>query len=144
MKKTYPLTIFYDGGCAVCAAEMAHYSRHNPSQRLRFVDISGPGFSAGKYGRSDREFMRRLHVQTANGAFATGVDAFLLIWNAYPRGTFYPLLGKIIGLPGVLSMARAGYSLLARFRHLLPGRKDCGSGICLRPSDDPKRIDKDD
>lgn len=129
--ENYPLEIFYDGSCVVCSSEMEVYRRRNPEQRLRFTDISSADFAAEEYGRSQQQFMAELHVRAADGRFFTGVDAFLVLWQAFPSGSLYRLLGGLVALPGVHLAARTGYRLFARYRHLLPKRvDDCAAGTC--------------
>jgi predicted DCC family thiol-disulfide oxidoreductase YuxK len=127
----YPLEIYYDGNCSVCSAEIATYRRRNPQQRLEFIDIRGVDFSALSYGKTEAEFLAKLHVRDARGEFATGVDAFLLIWQAFPDGSRYRRLAAVVGLPGIKGLARCGYFLFARYRRLLPKARDgCRGGIC--------------
>jgi len=131
MLPTYPLEIFYDGSCLVCSKEIEVYRHNNPQGRLKFVDIRAADFSAEDYGKPRDEFLSKLHVLDAQGRFATGVDAFLLIWQAYPSGSRYRLLAGVIGLPGIKLLARWGYAIFARNRHLLPQRKPgCADGTC--------------
>lgn len=120
MSEFYPLTIFYDGSCRICEREMRVYRRSNPSRRLVFVNISHDDFVPEEYGKSMDDFAARLHVRDAQGNFSTGVDAFLVIWNAYPPGSFYPLLSRIVAFPPLLILARMGYALFARYRPRLP------------------------
>lgn len=128
---TYPLEIFYDGSCLVCSREMELYRRRNPQQRLVFIDISRDDFCAEEYGRSQQQFMAALHIRDAGGRFSTGIDAFLVLWRAFPSGSLYRLFGGVISLPGVHLASRFGYALFARYRHLLPQRSDdCESGTC--------------
>ena len=131
MAVAFPLEIFYDGSCAVCSAEMQVYRRRNPQNRLRFTDISTADFEPEHYGKSLNEFMAMMHVREANGKFATGVEAFMLIWQAFPDGSLYRLCSALIGLPGINLLSRCGYSLFARYRYLLPKKAgDCESGTC--------------
>jgi predicted DCC family thiol-disulfide oxidoreductase YuxK len=75
--------------------------------------------------------MAQMHVRDANGSFYTGVDAFMTIWQAYPSGSLYRMLSALVGLPGINLFTRLGYSVFARYRHLLPKRhQDCDSGTC--------------
>ena len=131
MTAPYSLTVFYDGACGVCSKEMRHY-RKVADQQVRFVDIAAVDFSAGSYGRSDADFQRELHVCDADGHFYTGVEAFRKLWDALPS-PFYPLLSSTVGLPGVNLVARTGYSIFARYRHLLPSNKD---NVCTLPKKD--------
>lgn len=131
MGSAYPLEVFYDGSCIVCSREIEVYRRHNPQDRLRFIDISAEDFNADAYDRSRDEFMAQMHVRDADGQYYTGVDAFLQIWQAYPERSIYRLFGAFLDLPGIRLLARAGYALFARYRYLLPKRKDpCASDSC--------------
>lgn len=124
----YPLTIFYDGACRVCSAEMERYQQKVVGGRLLFVDISSPQFHPLEPGPTLADFMARMHVQDADGRFFTGVEAFQLIWRACPE----PWLHKaaaILNLPGAKQCARLGYALFARYRHLLP-KKNCSADHC--------------
>lgn len=131
MTVSYPLTVFYDGACGVCSKEMKHY-RKVADQRVHFVDIAATDFNAGLYGRSNDDFQRELHVCDVDGNFYTGVEAFRKLWEALPL-PFYPLLSLTVGLPGVNLAARTGYSVFARFRHLLPSNKN---NVCTLPGKD--------
>jgi predicted DCC family thiol-disulfide oxidoreductase YuxK len=131
MKTSYPLTIFFDGACAVCSREMAHY-RGVADQRVRFVDIAAPDFSAEDFGKTCADFQRELHARDADGNFFTGVEAFRRLWVALPS-PFLHLLSALVGLPGVNLAARQGYALFARYRHLLPSDK---KKACPLPGND--------
>ncbi len=131
MAITFPLQIFFDGSCRVCSAEMDNYRRKNPRQRLQFVDISEENFRPDEYGKSLGDFMAELHVRDAHGNFTTGIDAFIAIWQAFPSGSVWRLAAATLGLPGVHPLSRAGYRVFARYRHLLPQRRqDCETGTC--------------
>lgn len=118
-EQSYPLKVFYDGNCRVCAKEIDVYRAKADSGRLIFVDIADTDFNANDYGRTDKEFQAELHVCDAEGQFFTGVDAFRKIWEAL-SSPLYPALAKLTGLPGINDAARSGYALFARYRHLLP------------------------
>lgn len=131
MATAFPLQIFYDGSCMICSAEMDNYRRTNPENRLVFIDISSAEFKPETYGKTQAEFMAKIHVRDAEGKFSTGVDAFIDIWQAYPSGSLCRLFGALIGLPGINLLSRLGYRAFARYRYLLPKRnKECASGTC--------------
>ncbi|MCF6178190.1 MAG: DUF393 domain-containing protein [Geopsychrobacter sp.] len=88
----FPLQVFYDGSCGVCSREMRVYQRRESAARLKFIDISAPGFIAADHDRSFSEFMQELHVRDAEGQFHTGVAAFARIWSAFPDSPLYSLL----------------------------------------------------
>ena len=124
----YPLTIYFDGACRVCSAEMEHYRRKEHGGRLLFVDISSPEFRPRKPGPSLADFMARMHVQDAGGRFFTGVEAFQVIWRACPEPWLHQA-ARLLNLPGIKQCARLGYALFARYRYLLP-KKPCTDGRC--------------
>lgn len=127
----FPLTVFYDGACPVCAAEMSHYRKCDRSGRLVFVDISAAGFEQERHGISREEFMAQMHAIDQGGTVYRGVEGFWAIWQAFPGSTWYGLLGRVIVLPGVNGLARAGYGIFARFRRYLPRRRHgCTDGTC--------------
>jgi len=132
------LEVFYDGACSVCRREMEHYRQRDSQGRLHLVDIAAAGFDASAYGIEQAEFMARLHVRDAKGAFHTGVDAFARIWETVP-GPGWSLLARLVQLPGVHAVAGVGYALFARYRVYLPKTAECDDDHCRlhrRPPED--------
>jgi predicted DCC family thiol-disulfide oxidoreductase YuxK len=128
----FPLTIFFDGACRVCAAEMAVYRSRETSGRLLFVDISAHDFVPGSHGISLEDFMAQLHVIDSTGAVYRGVEGFWAIWQAFPGSSWYGLLGRLIMLPGINGLAWLGYRLFARYRRFLPRRRHTCTGASCR------------
>ncbi|NVN98645.1 MAG: DUF393 domain-containing protein [Geobacteraceae bacterium] len=126
----FPLKVFYDGSCIVCATEIEHYLRIDHGERLMAIDISRPDFDPAPYLISLADFMHQLHVIDQDGQVFKGVDSFWAIWQAFPTSTVYGIMGRVIQLPVVNSLGRIGYWLFARVRPYLPKRAQCGSGIC--------------
>ena len=135
MPSETPVQIFYDGSCRVCSREMDHYRRRCPPGSLAFVDISASDFDPALYGKTHADFMGRLHVCTSQGEFLVAIEAFRAIWSVFPAGAFYRRLSWFVGLPGINFLARCGYALFARYRHLLPkNRATCtDDGSCRLP-----------
>jgi predicted DCC family thiol-disulfide oxidoreductase YuxK len=130
-KPEFPMRVFYDGNCIVCAREMTHYRRQDRHGRLLLVDISAADFDARRYGIPLTAFMEQLHVIDARGRIYRGVEGFWAIWQAFPNVTLYGLLGRMITLPIINSCARLGYRGFARLRRYLPKkRRDCTSASC--------------
>lgn len=111
--------VFYDGNCTVCDMEIAHYSRLYPEQ-FEMVDISSPSFIASQYGLETKAVNDNMHIQTEEGEIKIGVDAFAYIWSKIPR---YAIASRLVRLPIVYSLARAGYWVFAKNRHLLPKKQ---------------------
>jgi predicted DCC family thiol-disulfide oxidoreductase YuxK len=127
----FPLDIFYDGSCIVCATEMDVYRKKPHEGRLRFVDIAAPEFRVDEYGISLEKLMYEMHAIDRNGRVYRGPEAFWAIWQAFPSSTWYGLLGTLVTLPGLRLLARLMYHGFARIRKYLPKRKDaCPDGTC--------------
>jgi len=132
MKKiSFPITVFYDGSCSVCAEEMAHYRKMDRHGRLVMVDISDETFNPAQYGKTlQEEFETQMHVQDGDGSYFLGVDAFPAIWQALP-GRLYRLLSILVMLPGIHGLTKTAYALFAKYRkRLFPSTTTCDSGQC--------------
>lgn len=127
----FPLRIFYDGACRVCAREVEHYGRSDHAGRLHLVDISAPEFDPTPVGISRDELMYQMHAIDAEGRVYRNVEAFWAIWQAFPAATLYGLLGRLVTQPLLRPLARLGYRIFARLRRYLPRREqDCSTGSC--------------
>ena len=136
----FPLQIFFDGSCSVCAAEMEVYRRKEHGGRLLFVDIGAPGFDPSPYGVTLDAFMYEMHAIDREGRVYRGVEAFRAIWQAFPASTRYGLLAALVSLPGVNFLARLAYRGFARIRKYLPkNRAACKDGTCRLGKDGPPR-----
>ncbi len=127
----FPLRIFYDGSCSVCASEVERYGRKDRDGRLILVDISDPGFDPLPFGITLAEFMYQMHAIDQGGRVFRGVDAFWAIWQAFPSSTLIGLCGSLITLPLIHPVARLCYRMFASIRRFLPKRRnDCSGGSC--------------
>ena len=126
----FPLRIFYDGSCSVCATEVERYGLKDRDGRLVLVDISAPDFDPDSFGISMDDFMYQMHAIDRNGTVFLGVGAFWAIWQAFPASTLLGLCGKLIMLPLVNPLARLCYRMFAGIRRYLPKRNNCVSGSC--------------
>ena len=127
----FPLEVFYDGSCSVCATEMNVYRLKRHEGRLLFVDISAPDFNPAAYGLTLAEFMYQMHAIDRSGRIFRGVEAFWAIWQAFPSSTLLGLCGILIRLPLINPLARLCYRIFAGMRGYLPKRRnDCSSGSC--------------
>ncbi|MDO5290765.1 MAG: DUF393 domain-containing protein [Pseudomonadota bacterium] len=113
---TYPLTLFYDASCPLCAAEMGALKQRDAQDLLRLVDCSAPGFDGAPAGCAPADLMRLLHAQTADGRVLVGVPAFEAAYAAVGQRTVVAALR----LPGLRALAQWLYPHLARHRQRLP------------------------
>jgi len=136
----YPLQIFYDGSCSICAGEMDFYRHKEHAGRLQFVDISAPEFDPAPYGITLAEFMYEMHAIDREKRVFRGVEAFAAIWQAFPASTLYGLLGALVMFPGVNILARTAYWSFARLREFLPKTSaTCRDGTCGLGRNKPPR-----
>ena len=126
----FPLNVFYDGSCIVCATEIEHYLKKDRGEKLVAIDISSPDFDPAPYQISFTDFMLELHAIDQDGQIFKGIDSFWAIWQAFPASTIYGIMGRVIQLPVANRCARIGYWLFARVRPYLPKRHQCDSGTC--------------
>lgn len=101
-------TVYFDGSCPICRAEIGFMERRDRDERLAFVDVTD---SATPLPASlDRErAMRRFHVRGADGELRDGAAAFASMWREVPL--FRPL-ARLADLPGmtlVLDRLYAGF-----------------------------------
>lgn len=108
------LTVYHDGACPLCRAEIAHYRRCEGAERLTFVDVGSDGADDGLGPGLDRaSARRRFHVRDADGRLRSGAAAFARLWLALPRWRW---LGRIAAPPPVLPLAEIAYRLSLRLR----------------------------
>jgi len=86
MTTTYPLTLFYDAQCPVCALEMDHLRQRCTDGSLRFVDISAPGFDASRVGLTHAALDAEIHAIRADGSMLKGVEVLRLAYAAAGLG----------------------------------------------------------
>jgi len=126
---TPALTVYFDGLCRVCSAEIEHYRRRDREERVRWVDIADPHFSAEAEGVDATRVHRVMHAKDAEGRFHTEVDAFIAIWKVIPG--FHWLAG-LAGLGVVRPALDLGYQAFVKVRPYLPRKKSatCNNDRC--------------
>ncbi len=108
----WPLTLYFDGACPLCAREIKHLRRHADPARLLLVDISAVDFIPPLDLPSDANLHQRLHARLADGQWLSGPEATLWSWRAAGLGHWvaplaWPWLhGAWQALYGLFSMAR--------------------------------------
>ena len=81
----YPLTVFYDASCPMCANEMLSLRERDHGAHLEIVDCSAPEFDeevlAGT-GITRAELMKRIHARDAHGRWLAALDAIEAAYRA--------------------------------------------------------------
>ena len=103
------VTVWYDGDCPICSAEMALMRRIDRSNALEFVDLSLPGGCPTGWA----ERLARLHAQSRGGPLVSGAAAFVAMWRVLPGLRF---LAFVASFPPCLWALERGYLLFLRVR----------------------------
>ena len=59
-------TVYFDGSCSLCRAEIGYYRRKDQDRALCFVDISETG-AVPPEGITQERAMKRFHVRASDG-----------------------------------------------------------------------------
>ncbi|WP_339526500.1 thiol-disulfide oxidoreductase DCC family protein [Pseudomonas sp. EA_35y_Pfl2_R111] len=129
----WPLTLYYDGDCPLCAREIQLLRQRADVQRLCLVDIGLDDFHLESVGHSRETLQNRLHARFADGQWVTGLDATLWSWRAAGLERWaVPLTW-----PAFRPLLELGYQLFCRLRpHLdwLPhpdASRRCRNAACI-------------
>lgn len=83
-----PVTAFYDGACPVCSREVELYRKLDRNGIVRWHDVSADAGDLETDGVTQADALARLHVRLSDGRLATGVQAFIAIWERLPGFRF--------------------------------------------------------
>lgn len=114
MKK---LTMYYDGLCPLCQAEILFLSGRNQAGLLRFVDVNSLQYSAATVGVSCQQALDSMYAQYDDGKLISGVEVFSA---AYERADL-PKLAWFFSRPSLRPMLTWGYRFFAKNRHTISG-----------------------
>ena len=109
------LTLFYDGACPLCQAEILFLSRRNQAGLLDFVDINSERFDSDKIGISCEQALAAMYGQYANGVLIQGVAVFP---EAYSRANL-PFLAWMFSRKSLEPILQVGYRFFAKNRHAI-------------------------
>ena len=143
-KIKWPLTLYFDGECPLCAREIKILRTRATPDRLKFVDISNEAFDAGSVGFTREQMESSLHASFEDGTWVKGLDATLWSWRAAGLGAWAAPLSWRLTRP----LLNIGYRLFCLWRpHLawLPhpdGSARCRSKSCEVPQKDRASHDR--
>ena len=126
------LTLYYDGKCPFCAAEMARMAAWDRKHVLAFTDIAMPGFDPAHLNASLADLNAQLYGLTHDGRVLVGIDTMLAAYTLVGKGVLvWPLR-----VPGLRQLLAALYRAFARNRYTMSrllGYKPaaaCDAGVC--------------
>lgn len=78
-------TVYFDGGCPLCAKEIATYQKWQGADQIAWVDASQCQDSDLGPQLNRDTAMARLHVRNADGDLIGGAAAFVEMWKHLPK-----------------------------------------------------------
>jgi predicted DCC family thiol-disulfide oxidoreductase YuxK len=127
-----PFTLLIDNACPLCRREGDLLRRLDRGRgRLRFEDISSPGFDAARHGTTLERVMGEMHGVLPDGSIVTGVEVFRRAYAAVGWGWVL----APTAWPGLRWISDRAYTIFARYRPLLRRDPACQDGRCVRPAD---------
>jgi predicted DCC family thiol-disulfide oxidoreductase YuxK len=107
------LTVFFDGSCPMCRAEIGVYRNCQGAEQIAFVDVAAQANGQVAPGLDQASAKARFHVMQADGALASGAAGFAQLWLKLPGWRW---LGRFVSLPIVGSVAELAYRMFLPIR----------------------------
>ena len=124
---TPALTVYYDGACPLCAAEIRLYRRSEGAGQVAWIDVSAEGPAELGPGLTRETARARFHVRRPDGTLVSGAAGFAALWAVLPR---WRLLARLARLPGVLGLGEVAYRLFLPLRPWIARRVRSGGPRC--------------
>ncbi|MFZ6674714.1 thiol-disulfide oxidoreductase DCC family protein [Undibacterium sp. Xuan67W] len=130
---TPKLTLYFDGNCPFCAAEMHRLKNWNNAGNLAFTDIAAGDFSPDFLGVTMQALGQELHSLTDQGELLVGLDSMLVAYTLVGRAWMVAPLRIRLLRPALSSLyrsfARNRYRMSALLGYKIPA---CDEGVCRR------------
>ncbi len=107
------LTMYYDGACPLCQAEIHFLESRNRLGLLEFVDVAAPGFDEATHQLSCKLALATMQGRLADGTQLEGIPVFAA---AYERAAL-PTLAWLFSRRWLAPLLNASYYLFAKYRH---------------------------
>lgn len=120
---TSAMTVFFDGGCALCRREISHYQSLKSSVPIQWIDITRDGSALEAYGLTYENALRRFHVRSVEGDLQVGAEGFICLWTVLPG---YRFLARFLKATRMNPLLGALYERFAEWHY----RRRCAQGAC--------------
>ena len=118
------MTLYYDGHCPLCLAEIRFLEQRNQAGLLSFVDVCAPTFSSAEVGVSSCQvLLDNMHAKLADGTVLVGAEVFAA---AYARAQL-PTMAWVFSRPWLMPLWRLMYRFFARHRERIS--RSIGPGL---------------
>lgn len=119
------VTVYYDGACPLCRAEIGHYKACRGADAVSFVDVSQPDADAG--ADLPREAaLARFHVRDAHGRLVSGAAGFATLWSVLPGWRPAARIARLPVIRGILELAYRGFLPVRPYLARMVGRLSKG------------------
>ena len=98
------LTVYFDGSCPLCKAEIGHYRKQRGAETIEFVDVSVADVPL-TCGIDRAAAMARFHVRESDGRVLSGAEAFTRVWARLPAWRWASRLSRLPGVTPALEIA---------------------------------------
>lgn len=107
------LTIYYDGECPLCLAEIHFLKSRNKQSLLEFVDVAAPQYDETTHQLSCKLALATMQGRLGDGTQLEGIPVFA---EAYKRANL-PTMAWLFTRPWLTPMLNASYFVFAKYRH---------------------------
>jgi len=113
--ETPQATVFFDGSCPLCRAEIDLYRRQDGAGSACFIDVSQT--AEGLPARlTQQQAMARFHVLSHDGQILSGAAAFVGIWRLLPGWCW---AARAAASPAAMMILELGYRLFLPVRPII-------------------------
>lgn len=109
------MTVYYDGACPLCSAEIGLYGSREGGDRICFLNVAENETDTGADLDKDQA-LKRFHVRLADGTLLSGARAFIEVWRTLPGWRW---LARIASLPGIPTLLEGLYRIFLPIRPML-------------------------